>query len=131
MGMTFYESEIARQIDSGALAGKMHDRLRVCKTYMRCHYGQSLSLADIAQQAFLSPSHFIKAFGRVYGVTPRQYLRDLRLDKAKQQLCRGQSVTEVCFSVGYTSLPSFSKQFKQAFGCSPKVYQQLQRRNLE
>jgi AraC-like DNA-binding protein len=58
-------------------------------------------------------------------MTPRQYLRDLRIENARELLKKGHSVTQVCFDVGYDSLPTFSKVFKRGTGHSPKAYQKL------
>ncbi|PYT18443.1 MAG: hypothetical protein DMG59_04390 [Acidobacteria bacterium] len=58
-----------------------------------------------------------------------QFLRRLRIDRAKRLLAREQlPVTEVCFAVGYESLGSFSSLFRTMVGYSPSEYQRAIRR---
>jgi AraC-like DNA-binding protein len=62
-------------------------------------------------------------FVRAFGEPPREFLTRQRIDRAKQLLARDECpVTEVCLSVGYESLGSFSSLFKLQVGCSPQEY---------
>jgi len=56
---------------------------------------------------------------------------DKLIEKSKEKLTNGTSVTETCFTVGFESLGSFSKLFKTKTGKSPSLYQkeQLSRSN--
>ena len=98
---------------------------------MEKHLATKIEVENIACAAFMSRFHFIRMFKQAYGITPRQYLRDLRLSKAKELLKQGVSVTQVCFEVGYSSLPTFSNAFKRSMGCSPLVYQKMNKSNLK
>ncbi len=69
----------------------------------------------------MSRFHYIRVFQQIYGVTPRQYLRDVRIAKAKKLLKKGGPVTRVCLEVGYESLPTFSNAFKRATGYAPSI----------
>lgn len=83
----------------------------------------SLPLAKIAQEANLSPSRFIRRFTAVFGETPHQFRIRVRLERAKEMLVLGEgSVTEICMSVGFSSLGSFSWLFSQRYGESPSSY---------
>ncbi|WP_196761436.1 helix-turn-helix transcriptional regulator [Pseudoalteromonas luteoviolacea] len=84
-----------------------------------------LELDDLANAAFLSRFHYVRVFKRMYGLTPRVYLRNLRLNKAKDLIKNGISITTVCFDIGYESPSTFSSVFKKCTGYSPKEYQQL------
>jgi AraC-like DNA-binding protein len=60
---------------------------------------------------------------QIYGTTPFDYLRDRRLEKAKIFLDEGNmDVTEVAYTVGYSSLSHFAKVFRQYFGTPPSNY---------
>ncbi len=98
---------------------------------MEQYHGEKIELEEIAAAACMSRFHYIRIFEQVYGLTPRQYLRDLRIEKAKELLKRGHTVTQVCFDVGYESLPTFSKVFKRGTGYSPKAYQEINISNPE
>ena len=83
----------------------------------------SLSIADLAREAHISPFHFIRQFEALFGVTPHQYRIHSRLDLAKRLLASGElSVTDVCMEVGFSSLGSFSTLFAARVGESPSAY---------
>ncbi|MEM9024474.1 MAG: helix-turn-helix transcriptional regulator, partial [Bacteroidota bacterium] len=96
------------------------------------NYDQALNLDAMSRALFVSKFHLIRLFKRHYGLTPRQYLIDTRLAKAKEHLAMGLSVTETCFAVGFESVGSFSTLFKAKTGKSPGAYQteQLSRNPL-
>ena len=63
-------------------------------------------------------------------MTPIKYLKEIRIDQAKKLLKAGKSVTDVCQEVGYDSMSTFSRVFKQCTGQSPKSYKKLNNSNL-
>jgi AraC-like DNA-binding protein len=86
-------------------------------------YADELDIAMIAQQACISPYHFIRLFKQAFRTTPHQYLIRRRIDKAKELLTRSSmSVTDVCMEVGFQSLGSFSSLFHKTVGHSPLYY---------
>ena len=100
----------------------------VARSLERMHrdYQESLSVADLAQESAMSPSAFHRAFKRITGETPLQYLKKLRLLKAKARLVfDGMQVAEAAFSVGYVSPSQFSREFKRYFDVSPSEAQLL------
>ena len=129
--ITFFEKEIDRLAKEYGLPEHHYMYVRQSKTFMEKYYSDKIELDQIAAAAFMSRFHYIRIFQQVYGMTPRQYLRDLRIKKAKELLKKGHSVTQVCFDVGYDSLPTFSKVFKRGTGYSPREYRQLNISNLE
>ena len=127
---TYFERSVDR-IYAGLLPGYQYEQLRQARAFMEAHFAERIELEKIAAAASMSKFHFIRMFQRAYGVTPRQFLRDLRLAKAKALLAKGMPVTQVCFSVGYQSLPTFTNAFKRGTGYSPKAYQKMNKSNLE
>lgn len=121
---TFYELEVERIIRDSPLPEYYYVYVRQSKSFMENHYAEKIGLETIAASAFMSRFHFIRVFQLVYGMTPRQYLRDLRIGKAKELLKKGYGVSEVCFEIGYESVPTFSKVFKLGTGQSPKAYRE-------
>ncbi|HEY2947526.1 MAG TPA: AraC family transcriptional regulator [Micromonosporaceae bacterium] len=86
-------------------------------------YAEPLDVAAMARRAHLSRAHFIRTFKDAFGESPHRYLMTRRLERAKALLRAGQlSVTEVCLAVGFTSLGSFSAQFRRFVGDSPSGY---------
>jgi AraC-like DNA-binding protein len=128
---TFYEQEVERIAEKHLLPAYLYVQIRQSKAFIEKYHAEEIGLKKMAAAAFMSRFHYIRIFQQVYGVTPRQYLRDLRIAKAKEYLKQGYSVTQACFEVGYESLPTFSSAFKRATGYSPRAYQKLNNSNLE
>jgi AraC-like DNA-binding protein len=86
-------------------------------------YAGPLDLPALARSAHVSESHFARSFKAAFGETPHRYLLRRRMERAKALLRAGElSVTEVCLAVGFTSLGSFSTQFRRFVGESPTAY---------
>ena len=86
-------------------------------------YDRPLDVAAIARAAHMSAAHFSRQFRAAYGETPYAYLMTRRIERAKALLRRGDlSVTEVCMTVGCTSLGSFSARFTEVVGETPSAY---------
>jgi transcriptional regulator GlxA family with amidase domain len=99
------------------------DRLRRVRTYLEAHPDEQLDLAGMARTACFSKFHFLRLFRQAYGETPLRYLAQLRLERARTLLETSDlSVTEICFEVGYESLPSFSAAFRRYAGAPPQSY---------
>lgn len=98
-------------------------RLRRARDVMDRDYAKPLDVPALASAALMSPGHFSRSFRAAFGETPYSYLMTRRIERAKALLRRGDlSVTEVCFSVGCTSLGSFSSRFSELVGESPSSY---------
>jgi AraC-like DNA-binding protein len=82
-----------------------------------------LSVEAVAREVQISPYHFIRQFEAVFGHTPHQFRIQSRLDLAKRLLAGGDSVTDVCLEVGFSSLGSFSHLFARRVGVPPSAYQ--------
>ena len=98
-------------------------RLHQARDFMRSGLGGSLSLAEIAREACLSPFHFHRSFRACFGETPHQFVIRLRLDRAADRLRRTDfPVTDIALAVGFESPAHFSRAFKTRFDCSPQAY---------
>ncbi len=98
-------------------------RLRRARDRMDREFAEPLDVTALARGAFMSPAHFSRRFREAYAETPYAYLMTRRIERAKA-LLRGTrlSVTEVCLTVGCTSLGSFSASFTALVGQSPSEY---------
>ncbi len=80
----------------------------------------NLSVEELAAHQNLSRSQLYRKIKALTGQTVSQFIRKIRLDKAKQILERGNlSISETCYKVGFTSPSYFSKCFKNQFGILP------------
>jgi two-component system response regulator YesN len=89
-------------------------------------YWDQFSLSSLALQVGMSKYHLSRRFREVLGVTFRDYLLRVRLERAKALLATGQvSITEVAQNVGFGDLPRFDKVFKRYTGVTPSAYRLL------
>ena len=99
--------------------------LRRARDHIDTHFAEPLDLATVAEVAGVSKYHFQRLFLATYGVTPTAHLTRRRLERAQDLLrATGLSVTEVCHAVGFTSLGTFSRRFREVVGVSPTEFQQ-------
>ena len=101
-------------------------RLRKAKDRMDREFDRPLDVPALARSAAMSTGHFSRSFKAAFGESPYSYLMTRRIERAKALLRRGDmSVTDVCCSVGFTSLGSFSSRFTELVGESPSAYRAL------
>lgn len=79
-------------------------------------------LGQLAREAGMSHTKLNRCFRKVYGMTVFQYLRNERLNRARQMLGHGHNVTETAYAVGYESISHFSQVFKKQFGTPPSNF---------
>lgn len=104
----------------------LYQRIIAAKLFIDDHYHEPINLEQISQQACLSRFHFHRLFTKVYAKTPHGYLTLKRLQQAKLLLQRqGISIGDVCNSVGFESLASFSLLFRKHNGFAPQHYRNL------
>ena len=86
-------------------------------------YADPLDIPRLAAVAHVSEAHFIRTFRATFGETPHRYLQRRRVERAMFLLRQtDQSVTGICFDVGFSSLGSFSRTFSEIVGKTPSVY---------
>ena len=108
------------------LTTDIYQRIVAAKVYIDANYPEAIDLEQISKQAFLSRFHFHRIFTKVYKKTPHQYLTQIRLEAAKEMLAKeGISITDVCNSIGFESLGSFSSLFRKQSGYSPQYYRNI------
>jgi AraC family transcriptional regulator len=84
---------------------------------------RSLSLRQLAQDAAMSPYHFLRTFRAVAGVTPHQYLLHMRLQRAAARLrCSDDKISAIAADAGFTDLSTFNRRFRRVLGSSPRAY---------
>ena len=84
------------------------------------NYNHSLQVADLARRAGMSVSAFHAHFKRVTGTSPIQYIKTVRMHRARVLLLRpGSTAASVGASVGYKSASQFGRDYRRAFGKSP------------
>jgi AraC-like DNA-binding protein len=106
------------------------DRRRAVETalWIDAHSEAEIDLEGAAEQAGLSPFHFLRVFSGVLGVTPHQYLVRSRLRHAARHLAdEERSITDIAYDVGFGDLSNFVRTFHRAAGVSPLKFRQASR----
>ncbi len=120
---SFFEEEVER-IRNLIYSNQVQlDTIIATRRYINEHYDTDLNLEVLSRELLVSKYHLLRLFKKYYGQTPQQYLSQKRIEKAKEHLKDGMSVTEVCYAVGFKSLGSFSTLFKKNTGSSPLEFQ--------
>ena len=89
------------------------------------------TLGSLAQDARLSRYHFLRAFDRLTGVTPHQYILRARLRHAALHLVsRSGSILDAALDCGFGDISNFNRAFRNEFGLSPSAYRRAAVRAL-
>lgn len=98
------------------------------KEYMDIHFAGGITVEGVSAHAGVDRTHFAKQFRKAYGLSPVQYIQQLKMNQAKRLLVQTPlTLTEVAHSVGYPDLFSFSKAFKKQVGQPPNRYRMMER----
>ena len=100
----------------------LYRRVVQAKLFIDNHFADNIDLSNIADEAYFSKFHFIRLFKNIYRKTPHQYLIFVRIEKAMELLKTSMPVSDVCYSVGFESLSSFSGLFKRMVDITPSEY---------
>ncbi len=102
---------------------KNFERLEAVKKLIENQFTKTLSLQSLANFAGLSVNHFSRLFKKCYGQSPYDYLLQVRIDKAKDELIENDgSISQVAELAGFKNLFEFSAAFKKRVGVSPTQF---------
>ena len=101
----------------------LNQRVQIVIDFMDANLQRKISLSDMARAANLSPSHLSHLFKTQTGLSPGEYLRRLRMKKARHLLATSLlSVKEIMALAGYNNKSHFLRHFKRSFGLAPSEY---------
>ncbi len=91
--------------------------------YINRHFHEAITLEQMAKHFSISKSHLSSYFRKYIGVSPYEYLLNVRLEQAKRLLTHGGSITDVCYACGFSDYSHFIQFFKKRTGMTPHKYQ--------
>ena len=91
--MTFYKTELNRIKDSIYSNQEQVETVIGIRNYINNNYDKDLNLQFLANTRFVSKYHLLRLFKKYYSLTPRQYLIVKPIEKSKEHLKAGMSVT--------------------------------------
>ena len=112
---------VGEEGDSTAMIRRLQRR-------METSYSDPTTLAALAAECHISPSHLSHLFKRVTGYAPMAYLMACRLSAAKSELCHSRrSIRDVAARCGFTDESNFCRTFKQSTGITPTAFRRANR----
>ncbi|HPJ97432.1 MAG TPA: AraC family transcriptional regulator, partial [Syntrophales bacterium] len=93
----------------------------VCE-FIKKHHAEPLSLKQLSAEAQLSPFYFQRLFLEKTGISPHDYLAQVRIGKAKQLLAAGHAIAHVALDVGFVDQSHFTRVFQKLNGVTPGGY---------
>jgi AraC family transcriptional regulator of adaptative response/methylated-DNA-[protein]-cysteine methyltransferase len=105
-----------------AHSASQSDLAERARLLIEAHPDQALTLDELGAQVGASPHHLQRVFKRVIGITPRQYAEARRLDRLKNRLKEGDSVTTALYEAGYNSSSQLYEQAPERLGMTPATY---------
>lgn len=113
-----FGSEAAETEKSGKLPLVMPAVSRITSGFQ-----EKITAEELAEECYMSVSHFRKTFKEAAGVSPLQYLLNVRLNAAASMLKAGaSSIKDVYLQCGFGTFSSFNRKFKEFYGCTPTEF---------
>lgn len=125
-------SEDGRMLELLASTDSKLARISAAMRHMERHLDTKIAIEELAEIANMSASAFHRAFKEVSGESPLQYLKQLRLNTARNLMAyKGEPAYLAARHVGYESATQFSREFKRFFGLPPSRISELPYATME
>ena len=99
------------------------DKMKQIIKYIECNYMEKITIADVASEIGVSPSHFMKYIKNTMGTSFIDYLNEYRLSMASRLLLSSDvSILDIANEAGFDNLSYFNRLFKKRFGITPSNY---------
>jgi PAS domain S-box-containing protein len=111
------------RVNDPALLAQYFAELMPVIRHVEEHYPRSVSMAEMARLAGLSPTHFNRRFRQLLRMTPTAYLRAVRVQQARTLLVTTRkTLAEIAALTGFTDQSHFTKRFRKTTGLTPDAY---------
>lgn len=112
-----------READSVKSLPPEYSKLSAILEYMHGSFSEGITIDDLASKANLSRSQFTRTFRKLFGLSPYDYLKNLRINAASGLLRETTlKTTEIALQTGFYDHSHFSKVFKEIMGMSPRDF---------
>ncbi|HMR82235.1 MAG TPA: AraC family transcriptional regulator [Niabella sp.] len=106
-------------------------RMLFARDYIDENFQKKFSCNELSKLITLSEFHFFRMFRAVFGLSPRQYIIQKRLEYAKHAICTEDlPVTDIAVATGFSDLQTFSKAFRKYFGYPPSALRLSKKQDL-
>ncbi len=101
------------------------DRILGIVRYINSKYQRDISLNELSQEFFMSPTYLSRTFKKIMGTTYSDYIKSVRINNSIYYLLNtDENITEIATQAGFNSSNHFCKTFKDTMGISPLKYRQ-------
>lgn len=91
--------------------------------YIEQNYMESFTTDTLAELCHWSPTHFRRVFSQIMGMSPLEYINQVRIAEACNMLCTTEdSILSISENTGFGSVSSFNRNFQQTVKMSPREY---------
>ena len=104
-------------------AGSVHREVETVKRYIFSHYGEELSIEQLAEKVYLAPSYLSTLFKKETGQNLSKFIKACRMEKAREMLENThEKIGGISEKVGYPNVSYFCQSFREYYGVSPQKY---------
>ncbi|WP_145021406.1 AraC family transcriptional regulator [Paenibacillus sp. Y412MC10] len=116
----------------GSLVSTPSNNMDDAMLYIHDHFAMNITVQQVAERSFMSPSHFQRLFKKTSGVTFMQYLQNIRIQRCCELLKSTElSIQEAANQVGYQDMKFFHALFRRKTGVTPRQYRKSSQDNEE
>ena len=90
--------------------------------YIQNNFDQKINLFELANLAGLSEYHFQRMFKVTHGISPHDYLTEVRIEKSQRMITKGSPLAQVAQQCGFSHQSHFNRIFKKIIGLTPREY---------
>ena len=117
---------MSEDLDPGLRIARYDDTICTVLNLIHKDFCSGVNLSKLANAVYLSPSHLSRKFHSSVGMSIGDYVKRLRMDMVTRLLVTSDySITDICYEVGFVSLPTFSLEFKRIYGVTPSDYRRI------
>jgi len=116
-------TNINKSSESPILSRNLPSNIISALQYIENNITDNVSLSSLSKEANLSKHHFCRVFKKYIGKSPKRFIIDLKIERAKKLLVDiDNTVSTVAWEIGFNDLSSFIKHFKRTSGVTPSDY---------
>jgi AraC-like DNA-binding protein len=104
------------------ISRKESGNIKLIQDYLRYHYAETVSLAQLASMVNLSSFYFLRVFRDQVGVPPHEYQTQLRVSQARKLIQNGCPISQAALETGFFDQSHFTRNFRRIVGITPGRY---------
>jgi len=106
---------------------EVNTNLEIIKNFIDENIDRNFSLEEISKKINLNQSYLSRSFKKEYGLSPRSYLLNTRVNRSKKLLEQGLDISQVALELGFCDQSHFYKAFKNRFAITPNEYKNIKK----